>query len=156
MASNFEFKASPELQKNIRKLQKRFGIRFTRTILRKASKPLVKQAKQNASHAERTGDLQRTIGSLNVRNKPEIKVGPLNIQGRSFYAHMVEFGTAAHTLKPKKKKALRFKAHNGQVITRAAEHPGMAPFPFLRPAWATKKKQVEEEIAKEVKKGLKL
>lgn len=48
-----------------------------------------------------------------------------------YYAGWVEFGTAAHEIRPKGKKSLFFAGLNRTVI----EHPGAKPHPFMRTAF---------------------
>jgi HK97 gp10 family phage protein len=56
-----------------------------------------------------------------------VKVG--NFQ--AWYAHLVEFGTRPHTIRPKEQGgALQF----GGTLTRSVEHPGTRGQPFMRPA----------------------
>jgi HK97 gp10 family phage protein len=51
-----------------------------------------------------------------------------------YYAHMVEFGTAAHWIKPKNRKSLFFAG----LMREAVLHPGARPKPFMRPAMDSK------------------
>jgi HK97 gp10 family phage protein len=55
-----------------------------------------------------------------------VKVG----NSKAWYAHLVEFGTRPHTIRPKANGAMRF----GSVTTREVQHPGTRPQPFMRPA----------------------
>lgn len=48
----------------------------------------------------------------------------------AFYAHMVEFGTAAHLIKPRKRKSLVVAG----LLREVVNHPGAAARPFMRPA----------------------
>jgi hypothetical protein len=45
-------------------------------------------------------------------------------------AHLVEFGTKAHTITAKGKKAISF----GGLLFQSVHHPGAKPHPFMRPA----------------------
>lgn len=58
-----------------------------------------------------------------------VGVGPNRKRG--WIAHFLEFGTAAHWIRPRKAKAL----HIGGRWVRRAYHPGMAARPFMRPAF---------------------
>lgn len=55
-----------------------------------------------------------------------VKVG----NRQAFYAHMVEFGTRAHIIAPKR-GAMQI---GGQFVAGAVQHPGARPHPFMRPA----------------------
>lgn len=49
----------------------------------------------------------------------------------AWYAHLVEYGTRPHEIRPKEQGgALQF----GGVTTRSVQHPGTRPRPFMRPA----------------------
>lgn len=49
----------------------------------------------------------------------------------AFYAHMVEFGTARHWIKPRKRRSLLVAG----MLKETVDHPGGAPKPFMRPAF---------------------
>lgn len=49
---------------------------------------------------------------------------------KAFYAHMVEFGTAAHYIKPKTASSLFIAG----LLRQGAQHPGASKHPFMRPA----------------------
>jgi len=66
------------------------------------------------------------------------------------YAYFVEFGTPPHIIKPKDKKALKFKAGNGQVFAKVVKHPGTRPNPFIRNTIRNKLGIIiQEEITKQ-------
>lgn len=65
------------------------------------------------------------------------------------YAHLVEFGSRAHTVKPRKKKALRF-LRGGPVFTKRARIPAQSGKPFFKPAYD----YVEPQLIQEVKKAI--
>lgn len=58
------------------------------------------------------------------------------------YAGAVEFGSKAHVIKPKKKRALAFKPgagfrfwdESGRVVVKKVRHPGTKAQPYLTPA----------------------
>ena len=63
--------------------------------------------------------------------KATVKAGGKTRGGADvYYAHMVEFGTAAHFIKPKNRKSLFFAGLAREVIN----HPGAKKHPFMRPA----------------------
>lgn len=65
------------------------------------------------------------------------------------YAYFVEFGTPPHTIKPKDKQALKFKAGGENVFAKVVKHPGTRPNPFIRNTIRNKIGQiVQEEILK--------
>lgn len=76
---------------------------------------------------------------------------------KAFYAHMVEFGTAQHFIKPKNRKSLFLAGLAREVV----DHPGAAPHPFMRPAIDSPENQqraierVRDYIAKRLPRELK-
>lgn len=56
-------------------------------------------------------------------------------------SHIIEFGTAPHKIKPKRKKALLIEGEGGEGLggttdfAAAVNHPGQPARPFLFPAW---------------------
>lgn len=48
------------------------------------------------------------------------------------YIFHVEFGTKPHDIRPKNKKALKFKAGGKDIIVKLVRHPGTKPNPFVR------------------------
>ena len=50
---------------------------------------------------------------------------------KAFYAGWVEFGTAAHYIKPKNAKSVVFAG----IMREGFQHPGSRKFPFMRPAF---------------------
>jgi len=94
-----------------------------------------------------TGNLARSIHiGGHVRNAlPEgaSNIGG-NVNGPGFaqiqagtnleYAPDVEYGTSAHVILPKTKKALHWGGDGGPVLAKV-NHPGTAAQPFMRPAF---------------------
>lgn len=77
---------------------------------------------------------RRSAASLGLSNFAEAYVGP----GPLKYAHLVEWGAAAHEIKPRKKNQsgrLAFSEGGDIVRPGVVQHPGAPPQPFMRPAW---------------------
>lgn len=81
-------------------------------------------------------DSGRLRSSIAIQKRGEDPRGPyIDVGTRVKYANYVEYGTTAHEIKPKTKKALKFKGSTGElVIRKRVYHPGTKPQPFLRPA----------------------
>lgn len=76
------------------------------------------------------GNLKRSL-RVTTRTKKGTVYASLKVGGRKApHAHLVEFGTAAHKIRPKSQKALSF----GGKAAREVDHPGARPQPFMRPA----------------------
>lgn len=128
-----------DLEKALQELPVKVHRNVLRGALRAAGKPILDAAKANAPVA--SGALRDSIRLSFVRADDgktvayAVKAGPKGRRdkGGAFYAHMVEFGTAAHTIKARNGKTL-FNVAGGLVIGPRVEHPGAAAKPFMRPA----------------------
>ena len=70
------------------------------------------------------------------------------------YGIDVEFGTSPHVIKPKKKKALKFKMDNKTIFAKKVMHPGTEAQPWMRPALdQVKNVWVKRYMNQELKKG---
>lgn len=69
---------------------------------------------------------------------------------QAFYAHFVEFGTAAHEERPQGAKSLFFAGLNRTVV----EHPGAQPKPFMRPALDARAQAAIDAVADYVRERL--
>ena len=118
-----------ELQALLDELPARIEGNVVRGGLRAAAKVVEMEAKRLCP-VGKTGDLRDSI-RVTLRSKhghisATVKAG----NARAFYAHMVEFGTARHWIKPKNRKSL-FVAG---LLREAVDHPGAKKEPFMRPA----------------------
>lgn len=68
----------------------------------------------------------------------------------AFYAHMVEFGTAAHVIRSLNAKALGIAGG----FAKSVKHPGAQMHAFFRPAIATKSQAAMEAFAAYIRKRL--
>lgn len=108
------------LPRNLQKNAMRRTLNRGAGVIREAARQLV---------PVKTGALLKSIrvstGTLrNGQTYARIRAGG----GKAFYAHMVEFGTAAHKITAKDGALL---IAGGHPVTEV-EHPGAAPFPFMR------------------------
>ena len=123
-------------------LQARFAaIKDTRQLLGQVSLLAVSHAKELVPR--QTGNLGRTIrlGNVTAESAQIIAGGQYGVG----YAQFVEFGTRAHVIVPRRKKALAWGGNrrlsgslrSGSKATSFAmrvNHPGTAAKPYLRPA----------------------
>lgn len=96
-------------------------------------------AEQKRLVPRRTGNLGRSIGIGSVTDTVVETVATAN------YAAFVEFGTKAHEIVPRTKKALRFalggaatlagrpRAGASVIFAKRVKHPGTKAKPFMRP-----------------------
>lgn len=90
---------------------------------------LANQAKANAPVD--TGNLRNSIGVV-VRLFPDGAQG--EVEPKAEYNMAVEYGTKAHRILPRSRKALSWPGARHPV--RGVDHPGTRPRPYLRPALA--------------------
>jgi len=83
------------------------------------------------------------VGTLKAGGGVNVKTGDKKNRRVAFYAHMVEFGTAAHVIRAIRAKALSI----GGYFARDISHPGAQEKPFMRPAIAAKTAAATEAFA---------
>lgn len=117
--------------------------------VRAAARPIWAASKANApretgtlrrglrvvNRAEKNGVIQSTVSAVNVKRK--------NGRNANKYAHFVEGGAVAHTIKPQRGKVLRFatgvsgrgkKKKTSYAFAKSVSHPGTKATHFLRRA----------------------
>jgi HK97 gp10 family phage protein len=118
----------------------------------------------------KSGDLSNSIGytfgkytqeNSNVRgvgvtgtklNDPDLTVTIHAGDAKALYAAFVEFGTASHTIKPRRPGGLLNVF--GRMITKV-EHPGATARPFFFPAWRLVKKKAKGRVSRATSKAAK-
>lgn len=101
----------------------------------RAGAKVVERAVKDAAPV-RTGKLRdsvRTSSRLDRRTGQvvaTVKAGGSGGKRAAYYAHMVEFGTQAHDIKPQDAKSLFIAGLFGELV----HHPGATARPFMRPA----------------------
>lgn len=83
-------------------------------------------------YGAKEGELKRSIkiGTNTIKGKPVVYGYVRAGSFKAYYAHWVEFGTAAHRISAKNGGALSF----GGGFVHSVAHPGARPRPFMRPA----------------------
>lgn len=142
---------------------------------RKAIHEALKQSAEEVTAMQKrlapvkSGDLKNSIGytfgnykavNANVRGvtagggagDPDLSVTIHAGDEKAWYAALVEFGTSAHTIKPKRPGGLL--NIYGRLIT-SVSHPGAAPRPFFYPAWRASRKRVKSRISRATTKSVK-
>jgi len=170
MSGSVEIKGLAELHKalqalpaNIERNVLRGGLRAGGNVLADAARLRVPEGPPSAQNARlygtRAGELKR---SIRVSMRASSKTGTVRAtvkagNAKAFYAHMVEFGTARHWIKPKNRKSLFLAGLFKEVV----DHPGMKPMPFMRPAFdgywqraiSTMADYIRARLPKELKKA---
>ena len=111
----------------------------------KSGLSIERQAKSNltANGSVKTGHLRRSTQAK--FGKLEATIHTSNVK----YAPWVEKGTGAHTIRPKRKKALYWKGAKHPV--RSVNHPGSKAKPFLIPAFEQEKPKFLQNLKEAIK-----
>ena len=157
-----EIKGMPELLAAMKQLGPKLENNVLRGALRAGVKVIELEAKRNVP--KMSGELRATIRSGLKRNKVDgklvayVAVGPKEKPNKGkkaaknaddgWYAHFVEYGTAAHLIKarsPNKELA---------IGVAQVQHPGAIKKPFMRPAMDTHGQAAIEAARDYVRKRL--
>lgn len=117
-----------------------------RSALRAGAKVYLDQVKQNIPVEHGLLRQSARITTRKTRDgqvSASVKVG----NALAFYAHMVEYGTRAHSI------TARAMTVNGNTV-RSVEHPGSRPHPFMRPAADEKFSQAVAAVQAQIRKRL--
>ena len=123
---------------------KRRGINVQRglEVIAQAGAVIIeRQAASNAGGA--IGGEMMHATTARTQQAVEVSVGPSK---EAWFAHFVEFGTKAHSVAPKKKKAMQI----GDNFRTRASHPGTTERPFLRPAVDQRQAEAKDAMGKKV------
>jgi HK97 gp10 family phage protein len=144
-----------KIEKNIMRAALRAGAK----VIAEEAKALVPVSPPNSENARLYGGYTGALkDSIRVDTRARrgkvtasVKAGGKRKRGTDvFYAHFVEFGTAAHTIKGKNGRRLFF---NG-TFTPAVNHPGARAKPFMRPALDTKADDAIRAVGNKIKERL--
>lgn len=148
-----------DLNKQLQELPAKIEANVLRGGLRAGAKVIEAEAKRlvpvGPPRVTRTknGDVTLRKGgalrnSIRVSMRSRLKAGWLNVNIKAgdkdaWYAHLVEFGTARHWIKPKNRKSLFFAGLAKELV----DHPGAKPKPFMRPAFDAKHRAALDAMA---------
>ena len=118
-----------ELQKALDQLPVNVERKILRGALRAGQKVVLEQAKASINNV--SGALAESL-RISTRKGRNGQISARVIAGNktAFYAHMVEFGTTKHLIKPKNRKSMLVAGMMSEVVN----HPGARKKPFMRPA----------------------
>jgi HK97 gp10 family phage protein len=137
-----------ELQALLDTLPAKVEANVMRGALRAGMKVVEAEAEKNVPVA--TGAL---YAGLKIGTRRRGSVVTANVKATGIHgpvAHLIEFGTRAHQIRPKTKEALSFNGNFGEVVN----HPGVAPRPFMRPALDSKANAAVSAAAEYMKRRL--
>lgn len=125
MADYKNIKGGKELDAFLKTLPAKMEKNIMRSALRKGANEIATDAKANVPVD--SGDLKASIKVSTSSRRGWVTA---RVRTPLRYAHLVEFGTSAHVIKPDGKGVLSF---NG-IFASAVNHPGAKKKPFMRPA----------------------
>jgi HK97 gp10 family phage protein len=125
MADTLHLKGFDEIAKFFADLPEKMAANVLRGSMRAAAKPVLDEARNSV--AKRSGALSKSL-RISTRRRGQIVSATLKTD--IFYSRFIEFGAAAHEIKPTNKKSLFFAGLFREVV----QHPGIKPKPFMRPA----------------------
>ena len=141
MAEYVNVSGLADIQRMLDTLPAKIEANVMRGALRAGSNVIRDEAKRLAP--VKGGALRASIRvSLRLkagRIAAQIKAG----DKRAWYAHLVEFGTARHWIKPKNRKSLFFSGLAREIV----DHPGGRPVPFMRQAFDAKATAALDAVA---------
>lgn len=126
--TGFDIAGLDELNRILQELPAKIEANILRGAARAGQKVILEAAKANVP--VKSGALRDSLRIKTRIRKGEVTATLVAGNKVAFYAHMVEFGTARHLIKPKKAKSLFFAGLARKVI----DHPGAEQKPFMRPA----------------------
>lgn len=155
-----------ELQDRLNALAKKESRKIARRGISRMAQVIQKEMKARAP--VKTGYLRKSIGYKIRQRMGQFygTVGPQRTVVKSnnlasygdeskrvkkytwaYYAQFLEFGSAAHLI-PNPKRKQKTKIVIGKRVFSSADHPGIAPRPFLRPAFDAAKRRAVDESGK--------
>lgn len=136
-----------ELDALLQTLPAKMHKNINRTALRAGAKVYLDELQTRIPEA--SGELKKsariTTRAKGATVSASVKVG----NAKAWYAHLVEFGTRPHEIKAST-GAMRF----GSTITRAVNHPGTQPRPFMRPTADEKLGEAVAAVKAKIKERL--
>ena len=164
--ANVEVKGLAELHKTLQDLPVKIEGNVMRGAMRAGANVIKDEARKLAPvgdpyvNRNKSGDAALHHGgtlrdSLRVSARISRKLGQVSATVKAggknaWYAHLVEFGTAAHLIKPKNRKSLFFAGINKELIN----HPGAKKNPFMRVAFDRKAHEAIDAIASYIRNRL--
>lgn len=121
-----------------------------RSALRAGAAVFRTEARQNVPVDE--GDLRASIRVTTRTRRGTVYAAVKAGGSRAPHWHWIEFGTAAHKIRPKRQEALAF----GRTVAREVDHPGGRPQPYMRPAFDSGQRAALAAIAAKIRERLTL
>lgn len=116
----------PQLEQALNQLPAKIEANVLRGALRQGAKVQLARARDEVPVDD--GDLKDSLRISTRRRRGIVKAVLRAGNAKAWYARLVEFGTAAHFIKPKDRKSLFFAGLAREIV----EHPGAKKNPFMR------------------------
>lgn len=137
-----------ELQAFLDQLPAKVEANIMRGALRAGAN--VVKAEAQANVPVKTGALKAGL-KVSTRSRRGVVTASVKAGGKHGYiAKWIEFGTAAHFIKPKTAKSLFFAG----LFSDGVDHPGSRPKPFMRPALDSQAQSALQAVGEAIKKRL--
>ncbi len=138
---NLHVSGLADLQKVLNTLPAKIEANALRGALRAGAKVIADEARAQAPQVSGTLRDSIRVSMRSIRGKVQatVKAGG----GKAWYASLVEFGTAQHYIKPRKRKSLFLAGLAREIV----DHPGAKAHPYMRPAMDTQAQPALERVA---------
>ena len=158
---DFTVTGGKEIMEVLAKFPVEMESKIMRDMMKASGRVIAKEARRLVPSL--TGDLRRSIRISSKKPKNGKVIASVKAGGKRrgnpnvYYAHMIEFGTKAHVIKPNKKRGKKAITFDGGAFANA-NHPGVTPRPFMRTAMDTQiqnaldasikyaRKRIEKEV----------
>ena len=148
MKDTVHVKGLSELDAFLSQLPAKLEKNIMRGSMRAAAVPVAAQAKQNVSVVS---GLMRDGIKIKTGSKNGVVKARVVVTGKHAHAAgWVEYGTAAHHIKPKSAQSLFFAG----IFSTGIDHPGSSAKPFLRPALDSRATEAVVAAGEYIKKRL--
>lgn len=141
-------KGLSELQAFLDQLPTKMEANIMRAAMRQGANVVRNEAKANAP--AKTGLLRDGL-KVSTSSRRGVVSAKVKATGKHAYlARWLEYGTAAHFIKPKNAKSLFIAG----LFSNGVQHPGATPKPFLRPALDSQSQAALVAVGEAIKKRL--
>ena len=102
-------------------------------VSRLALRDVARVARQVEARAKQLApvDTGRLRASITVRPSVSLRGPTVRVQADAAYATFVENGTRPHEIRPRRRRALKFKVGGRTVFARVVQHPGTTGVHFM-------------------------
>lgn len=149
-SSDIKMQGLAELQYWLSTLPEKLRANVMRGGLRAGGKVFVGHIRATSAFVDRSGHLRdsaRVTTTLRGGARASVLVGPTRTKRLAFYAPMIEGGTKPHEIKAKPGGLLA-------IGVSKVQHPGIAPHPFMVPAFDAGHRGAVRAVADYVRKRL--